>query len=112
PHRLVLAGSYRAPWQRWATEISFEYVGESGGPFTYLAWGAVRGRGDLNADGSNANDPIYVPRDAFNEAEIRFAPYTRQVGTDGGTRLDTVTVSHQAEALEGLIDRRPCLHRQ
>ena len=37
PHRIVLAGTQRAPWRTWSTEISFHYVGESGGPFTYLA---------------------------------------------------------------------------
>jgi hypothetical protein len=57
PHRLVLAGTWRGPWRRWATELSLLYVGESGAPFTYLVTGASR-FGDLNADGSNLNDPI------------------------------------------------------
>ena len=30
PHRIVLAGTWRAPWQRWTTELSLLYVGESG----------------------------------------------------------------------------------
>src|SRR5205823_4107329 len=54
PHRVVLAGTGTGPWRRWPTDLSFYYVGESGLPFTYLARG-VGGRGDLNADGSNAN---------------------------------------------------------
>ena len=99
PHRIVLAATARAPWRRWSTELAVYYVGESGSPFTYLAWGAVRGRGDLNADGSNENDPIYVPRTAFDTAQIRFSPTIRQVPVPGGgTRMDPVTESQQAAA--------------
>ncbi len=113
PHRLVVAGTWRAPWPRWATEFSFQYVGESGGPFTYLAWGAVRGRGDLNADGSNQNDPIHVPRDAADPDEIRFVAFTRQLTLpDGTTRTDTVTAERQATDFEALIEETPCLARQ
>ena len=113
PHRVVLAATMRAPWRRWSTELSVYYVGESGSPFTYLAWGSVRGRGDLNADGSNENDPIYVPRSAFDTAQIRFAPTIRQVpAVGGGTRTDTVTEAQQAAAFERLIESTPCLRRQ
>jgi hypothetical protein len=113
PHRIVVAGTMRAPWRRWSTELSFYYVGESGNPFTYLAWGAGRGRGDLNADGSNENDPIYVPRSAFDTTQIRFALTTRQVAVPGGgTRTDTITAAQQAEAFERLIENTPCLRRQ
>lgn len=112
PHRIVAAVTYSAPWRRWPTDVSFYYVGESGSPFTYLATGAGR-RGDLNADGSNANDPIYVPRSAFDPAEIQFAPYTRQLDAPGGgTRADTVTVALQAEAFERFVARTACLRRQ
>jgi hypothetical protein len=110
PHRIVAAVTYTAPWRRWPTELAFYYVGESGSPFTYLATGANR-RGDLNADGSNANDPIYVPQSAFDTNEIRFEPFAREVpGGDHG--LDTVTVVQQADALERFIERTPCLRRR
>jgi hypothetical protein len=113
PHRIVVAGTARAPWRRWATELSIYYVGESGSPFTYLAWGAVRGRGDLNADGSNENDPIYIPRSALDTAEIRFALTTRQVALPGGgARTDTITAAQQAEAFERFVDVTPCLRRR
>ena len=113
PHRIVFAGTHRAPWRRWSTEFSLYYVGESGSPFTYLASGAVRGRGDLNADGSNTNDPIYVPHSASDAGEIRFAQFTRPVLVPGGgRRTDTVTVAQQAEAFERFIERTPCLRRQ
>jgi hypothetical protein len=107
PHRIVAALTWTAPWKRWPTEFAFYYVGESGSPFTYIATGAGR-RGDLNADGSNANDPIYVPRTAFDSSEIRFEPFTR----DASAGLDTVTVAQQAAAFQRFVDETPCLRRQ
>ena len=112
PHRVILAGNYRAPWQRWSTELAFYYVGESGSPFTYVAGGAGR-LGDLNADGSDANDPIYVPRNVSDTSDIRFQPFTRQVRMPGGgTRTDSVTVAQQVEAFARFIDGASCLRRQ
>ena len=99
PHRVILAGSYRAPWERWLTELSFYYVGESGSPFTYIA-AVGQGRGDLNADGSNANDPIYIPHSAYDTTEIRFS---------GASELE---VRSQQDAFERFIEGAPCLQRQ
>jgi len=98
PHRVVLTGIFTAPWQRWATDFAVYYVGESGSPFTYLA-SAGPGRGDLNADGTNANDPIYVPRNALDASEILFA----------GTPAD---IAAQQTAFERLIGRTACLRKQ
>lgn len=98
PHRVVLAGAYTVPRQRWRTEFSFYFLGESGRPFTYLASGTLR-RGDLNADGTNTNDPVYVPRSAFDPSEISF---------DGN---GDAIVSQQS-AFETLIERTSCLRRQ
>jgi hypothetical protein len=107
PHRIVAALTWTAPWRRWPTQLAFYYVGESGSPFTYLATGAAR-RGDLNADGSNANDPIYVPRSAFDTSEIRFEPFTREAS---GT-VETVSVARQAAAFERFVEETACLRRQ
>jgi Carboxypeptidase regulatory-like domain len=107
PHRIVVGGTYAAPWWRRSTSLSFYYLGESGSPFTYGARG-VGGRGDLNADGSNANDPIYVPRSAFDPREMQFAQFIRRVETT----VDTVTVAEQQAAFEALIERTACLRRQ
>ena len=97
PHRLVVSGSYGIPWSRMRTEFSFYYVGESGRPFTYIAFGSQR-RGDLNADGVN-NDPVYVPRSAFDTSEVMLA------GTQG-------EIAAQQAGLEALIDRTSCLRKQ
>jgi hypothetical protein len=105
PHRIVAALAWTAPWKRWSTQVAFYYVGESGSPFTYLVTGASR-RGDLNADGSNANDPIYVPRSALDTTEILFQAFTRS-GTS-----EVVTAGQQAAAFEAFIGQTPCLRRQ
>nr|MBA2460011.1 hypothetical protein [Gemmatimonadales bacterium] len=59
PHRIVGNLTYTIPWSL-PTDISFTYIGQSGTPYT-LRTGGSSGRGDLNLDGTNTNDPIYVP---------------------------------------------------
>jgi hypothetical protein len=98
PHRVVLTGMFASSQPRWRTELSLYYVGESGRPVTYLSWGTRR-RGDLNADGSNANDPIYIPIDARDPDEIRF---------DGSAE----EVTAQQTALEKMISTTRCLRAQ
>jgi carboxypeptidase family protein/TonB-dependent receptor-like protein len=96
PHRVVLAASYAAPWTRWKTDISLYYIGESGTPFTF-GDSTLQGMGDLNADGTAANDPIYVPRNANDPSEVVFAA--------SGSAT-------QAAAFEKFIRDTPCLRRQ
>ena len=59
PHRIVGNLTYTVPW-RFPTDISFTYIGQSGTPYT-LRTGGSSGRGDLNLDGTNTNDAIYIP---------------------------------------------------
>ncbi len=98
PHRVVLAATWDAPWRRWLTSVSLYYIGESGAPFTF-GDSAVGSLGDLNADGTNANDPVYIPRSASDTSEIVF----------GGTPDD---VTRQQVALDRFIERTECLRRQ
>lgn len=111
PHRLVLAVLLASPWRRWATDLSLYYVGESGAPFTYLAFGAS-GLGDLNADGTNANDPIYVPRSAFNDREIRFSGLSSAAGDDNSPAAQLRRVAEQQAAFERFIAGSTCLRKQ
>jgi hypothetical protein len=109
PNRMVAAIAYTAPWKRWATGLSLYYVGESGSPFTYRAGGESR-LGDLNADGSNANDPIYVPRDASDPTEILFDG--EMVGGDNSAAAKLLRERAQQNAFESFVRRTPCLSRQ
>ncbi len=111
PHRIVVAMTYTAPWERWSTMFSLYYVGESGSPFTYLAYGDRR-RGDLNADGSNLNDPIYVPRNAFNPDEIRFDGRSEAAGVDNSDEAQAARVLAQQVAFDRFVESMPCLRRQ
>ncbi len=98
PLRVRAFGTVHSPWRRLATDVSFLYVGGSGFPFTYVA-GGTQGRGDLNADGAVGNDPIYIPRTAFDTTEISFS----------GTPTD---VAAQQAAFEHFIEGSTCLHNQ
>ncbi|MDH3295412.1 MAG: TonB-dependent receptor [Acidimicrobiia bacterium] len=80
PHRIVLSGTYRFPWQNFGTELSLTYIGQSGQPYTLIAGGSS-GRGDLNADGTNGNDPIYIPT-GVSDPLIQFADPTQAAAFD------------------------------
>jgi hypothetical protein len=110
PHRLVLAGTWRAPWRRWLTELSALYVGESGNPFTWRT-GGIGGRGDLNADGAQ-NDPLYVPLSALDLGEIVFTGVSAEPGADNSPAAQEARVLAQRSALEQFIEGNPCMRRQ
>ena len=111
PHRVVVAATYRPSWGAWSPEVSFFYVGESGSPFTFLVGGAGL-RGDLNADGSNRNDPVYVPRTALDPDEIRFSGVSNERDADNSDAARAERIERQRVALEAFIDAIPCLRRQ
>ena len=68
PDRVVAQLSYRKEYiGHLASQISFFYSGSIQGRFSYVY------NGDLNRDGVNTNDLLYVPKDA---SEIAFAPVT------------------------------------
>jgi hypothetical protein len=98
PFQVRASGTLRSPWRRFGTALSFLYVGGSGFPYTYVA-GGTAGRGDLNADGAVGNDPIYIPRNAFDTTEIRFS----------GSAADVQT---QQAAFERFVDGSSCLRSQ
>ncbi|MFC5269321.1 TonB-dependent receptor [Adhaeribacter terreus] len=56
-HRIIASGGYTVKYgNNFGTSVSVFYQGQSGTPFTYLY------RNDLNNDGNNANDLLYIPR--------------------------------------------------
>lgn len=58
PNRIVASVSERVEYAPgWATTLSLFYTGNSGSPFSYIYYG------DVNGDGQNQNDLIYVPKD-------------------------------------------------
>ena len=101
PNKLLIAGTYTFPWQKWKTDFTLIYQGYSGSTFDYVYTGSG-GRGDLNGDG-NTNDMIYVPKNVFDPNEIQFAP----IPASG--KNPAVAVSTQQLALYNLIQSTSCL---
>ncbi|MBA2684848.1 MAG: TonB-dependent receptor [Gemmatimonadaceae bacterium] len=100
PNKVLIAGTYTAPWKTWATTFSMIYVGVSGIPFDYVATG--RGAvGDLNGDGVNGNDLLYVPRNARDPSEMLFANEI--------VNGQVITAQTQAQLFEQFIDGQKCL---
>lgn len=65
PHRVVAYGSYHFEYmKRFGTTIGLTYEGRTGFNYSYVY------SGDMNSDGTNGNDLLYVPR---NQSEIVLA---------------------------------------
>ncbi|MDE3126394.1 MAG: TonB-dependent receptor [Gemmatimonadota bacterium] len=94
-HHIVAEGTYSFPTR---TDVSLIYQGGSGQPIDYVV------NGDVNGDGVSFNDPIYVPKDATNPAEMQFA-----TATFNGV---TYTAQQQAQAFENFIKNNSCLNDQ
>jgi hypothetical protein len=93
PHRLIAQTSRQVRLiQRFATDLSLVYIGQSGRPFS------VRYNGDVNFDGSTGNDIVYVPASA---AEVRFSPET--------VSGQLITEAQSWENLNAFIERIDCL---
>lgn len=101
PNKLLISGTYTAPWTKWQTNFSLIYQGFTGSPFDYVYTGSG-GRGDLNGDG-NVNDMIYVPRNVYDPNEIQFAPIPAS-----GSKAAVAPATQQL-ALYNLIQSTPCL---
>jgi hypothetical protein len=97
PHRVLVFGTYTAPWTNAQTDITFSWEGMSGTPFTYTV------NSDVNGDGIISNDPIYIPRNGADPSEIRI-----------GTGLGTAFAPNAAAAadFESFIAKQDCLNSQ
>ena len=91
-HRIVGQFMYTLPTK---TDVNVVWFGESGSPYTYIA------SSDLNGDGITLNDPIYVPNNAMDPAEMLFTP-----ASFGGVPY---TAAQQAQAFENYINGEDCL---
>jgi hypothetical protein len=96
-HRIVGSLNYGVKYGKnklSGTSIAVFYAGRSGNPFTYLY------SGDLNGDGSNGNDLIYVPRTA---AEIKL------VAIPAKGAAPAISPADQWTALNAFIESDPYL---
>ena len=90
-HRVTLTGTAQLPY---GFNLGAIYVGQSGTPYTWTV------NGDVNADGINGNDLVYVPR---NMSEISIAPIT------GAGGVVTRTPEQQWSDLDAFISSQDCL---
>ncbi|MEX2110918.1 MAG: TonB-dependent receptor [Gemmatimonadaceae bacterium] len=97
-HRIVGQATYSFPT---LTDLSLIYFGESGAPYSYIA------SGDLNGDGFTLNDPVYVPNNAEDPAEMAFLTSTFFDPVAGANR--SYTPAEQAAAFEQFINSTECL---
>lgn len=97
PHRVLIYGTYTAPWIKNQTDVTFFFEGISGNSITYVT------NNDINGDGINGNDPIYVPKNATDGNEVR-------IGSGSGNSFALNSTS--AAAFEQFIKMQPCLDRQ
>ncbi len=103
PNKVLATLIYSLPWKTWGTDLSLQYIGQSGGPYDYVYTGSG-GRGDLNADGVVGNDLVYVPTNATDPTEIEFSTLNQSGGNP------PITPQTQAVALESFIKSTPCLN--
>jgi outer membrane receptor protein involved in Fe transport len=107
-HRMQFYGTITSPWRRLPTDLSFEYSGNTGSPLTYTA------NGDLNGDGFNGNDPIYIPRNATDATEIRIVSLQNRApgATFNATTNPYVLNPEAAQSFENFIQSNKCLREQ
>ncbi len=98
PHRIIAYGTYTLPWK--ITDVTLYYEGVSGLPFVYVS------NDDLNGDGATGNDPIYVPNDATDPAEIQIGTGAVGVGTGFVQNLAA------AQAFDRFISSQKCMDKQ
>lgn len=71
PHKITLSGTVNLPYDASFTLI---YLGSSGTPFTYVVNGDANGDGVGNLSGAfdrQANDPVYLPKNAGDISLVR-----------------------------------------
>ncbi len=104
-HKVVASGTYTLNWlKRFTTDFTMLYSGTSGAPHDYIyGAGSSGGSGDLNGDGRQGNDLIYIPKSATDPSEIQF----RDITSGGTVRL---TAAQQAANLEKFIRDSECLN--
>jgi hypothetical protein len=71
PHKVTVSGTVNLPWD---AAVTVAYLGSSGTPYTYIVNGDANGDAVGNLSGAfdrQANDAVYVPRDAADISLVR-----------------------------------------
>ena len=108
PHRVVAFGTASLTTR---TDVSIIYLGRSGSNYDFV-YGGSGGLGDLNADGAQGNDLIYIPADVALDSEMRLSGVSSVPGADNSPAAQAQRVAEQRSALERFITSTDCLTRQ
>jgi hypothetical protein len=103
PHNIMAQGTYTFWWwkNKLSTDFTLFYRGNSGSAHDYVyGAGSTGGSGDLNADGAQGNDLLYIPTSALDATQIRF------------NASGSITAAAQAQAFEDFINSSDCLKKQ
>ncbi|MBL0170166.1 MAG: TonB-dependent receptor [Gemmatimonadaceae bacterium] len=95
PHKIAAAGTYSFPWRM---DVSLIYTGTSGSAYDYYH------STDENADGSTANDLVYIPKNTADANEILFTGYN--------VPASAASVTAQQVAMDKFINSVDCLKNQ
>ena len=115
PHRIQASAYYHIKYgaqKQWETTIGVIYTAKSGSPYTLYYYG------DMNGDGANGNDLLYIPTSdqinamQFEETSFNNNALTRSLfgpGTDswtanGNAYPKTLTAAMQRQLMEAWID--------
>lgn len=96
PNRVVGILGYKLEYGKEfgaATSINLGYIGEQANPFSYTY------NGNLNGDGVNGNDLLFVPNKA---SDLRFVPITQSLG---GSTVVLYSEAQQQEAFDKYIEQ-------
>jgi hypothetical protein len=108
-HRVIGTTGYTFNYAGGAMATTFTafYEGLSGQPLTYI-YGQGR---DVNNDGNNGNDLLYVPTNVRDESQIRLVrtPRTPATGTTPAGPEDPRTIAQIQNQLDAFIENDPYL---
>ena len=103
PDRVIASISYRKEYlKHLGTTVSITYEGSTQGRFTYLYGG------DLNRDGYNGNDLIYIPTNALDTNQIKFVDRPASAATGGVA----YSAAQQAQLFQNYIDQDKYLSKR
>lgn len=101
PHRVVAAAFYRKEYAKhFATSLGFTFEAANGGVASYVYNSSGATGGDINRDGQNTNDLIYVPRDAS------------EIVLESVNAADTRTAAQIWAQLDAYIRQDPYLYKR
>jgi outer membrane receptor protein involved in Fe transport len=109
-HKVLAVGTYTLSWlKKFSTDVTVAYEGLSGAPHDYIYGGGPSGgSGDLNGDGRQGNDLLYVPTRATDPTQIQFRDITQTVG---GVTTVRINAAQQAVNFDNFIDQSECLSK-